>query len=54
MLCVSHCSSSEDTIMNKGDKIPTFMEFLILWEACPSQTNGPKLRRQVTTIGNSL
>lgn len=38
--------------MNKGDKMPAFMEFIILWEVCPPETNGPKLRRQVTTVGS--
>lgn len=47
-------SSSGDTRMNKEDKIPVFMEFVILWEACPPQTNELKFKRQVVTLGNSL
>ena len=41
-----------DTIVNKGDKIPAFMVFIILWEVCPPETTGLKLRRQVTNIDN--
>lgn len=39
--------------MKKGNKIPAFVELIVLQETCPLQTNGLRLRRQVTAIGNS-
>lgn len=30
---------------DKEDKIIAFMEFVLLWEACPSPTDGLKLKR---------
>lgn len=37
-----HCCGSVDTVVNKGNKVPDFMEFIILWEVCPLETNGLK------------